>query len=274
MIDKNRSRQMVVLSLGAGVQSSAMAVMSAKGDLPPVDCAIFADTGYEPKGIYTYLNYLSNILPFPIFKVMKGNIKEDMLNAKDTNKFVVAPFFNQHGITGKKGMIRRQCTSEYKIIPIRKKIRELCGVKYGKHFPKDKYVEQWIGISTDEIQRMKPARDKYILNRHPLIEAKMNRQDCLNYMKKEKILLPEKSACIVCPFHNDAYWHFMKTKRPEEFADAVDFDKQVRNISRKEDEQLYSHRSCKPLDEVEFDKKETDKQLDMFNNECEGMCGV
>ena len=78
MIDKNRKRQMVVLSLGAGVQSSAMAVMSAKGDLPPVDCAIFADTGYEPKGIYTYLNYLSNILPFPIFKVKKGNIKEGL----------------------------------------------------------------------------------------------------------------------------------------------------------------------------------------------------
>ena len=42
----------------------------------------------------------------------------------------------------------------------------------------------------------------------------------------------------------------------------VDFDKQVRNISRKEDEQLYAHRSCKPLDEVEFNKE--DNQLDMF----------
>jgi hypothetical protein len=66
----------------------------------------------------------------------------------------------------------------------------------------------------------------------------------------------------------------MKTKRPEEFAEAVDFDKQVRSITRKEDEQIYVHRSCKPLSEVEFDKKQTDKQLDMFNNECEGMCGV
>ena len=74
MIDKNRSRQMVVLSLGAGVQSSAMAVMSAKGDLPPVDCAIFADTGYEPKGIYLYLDYLKSILPYPIYLVSKGNI--------------------------------------------------------------------------------------------------------------------------------------------------------------------------------------------------------
>mgnify|MGYP000297560242 CR=1 FL=1 len=65
----------------------------------------------------------------------------------------------------------------------------------------------------------------------------------------------------------------MKTKRAEEVAEAVDVDKQVRTITRKEDEHIYIHRSCKPLDEVEFNKKETDKQLDMFNNECEGMCG-
>lgn len=273
MIEKNRRRTLTVISLGAGVQSSTMAIMAAKGDLPPVDVAIFADTGNEPKAVYTYLNYLSNILPFPIFKVRKGNIKDDMLNAKGKSNFVVAPFFTQNKITGKKGMVMRQCTNDYKIQPIRTKIRELCNVKKGKHFPKDKYVEQWIGISMDEIGRMKPARDKYILNRHPLIEAKMSRQDCINYLKKNDILLPEKSACIVCPYHNDSYWHFMKTKRPEEFAEAVDFDKQVRSITRKEDEQIYVHRSCKPLDEVEFDKKETDKQLDMFNNECEGMCG-
>jgi hypothetical protein len=274
MIDKDRRRTLTVISLGAGVQSSTMAIMAAKGDLPPVDVAIFADTGNEPKAVYTYLNYLSNILPFPIFKVRKGNIKDDMLNAKGKTNFVVAPFFTQNKITGKKGMVMRQCTNDYKIQPIRIKIRELCGVAKGKHFPKDKYVEQWIGISTDEVGRMKPARDKYILNRHPLIEAKMSRQDCINYLKKHNIPLPEKSACIVCPYHNDSYWHFMKTERPEEFAEAVDFDKKVRTITRKEDEQIYVHRSCKPLDEVEFDKKETDKQLDMFNNECEGMCGV
>ena len=274
MIEKNRSKTLTVISLGAGVQSSVMAIMAAKGDFPNVDCAIFADTGYEPKAVYQYLEFLKKILPYPVYLVEKGNIRDDMLAAKGTTNFVVAPFFTQNKITGKKGMVMRQCTNDYKIQPIRTKIRELCNVKKGKHFPKDKYVEQWIGISTDEAGRMKPARDKYILNRHPLIEAKMSRQDCIDYLKKEKIPLPEKSACIVCPYHNDAYWHFMKTERPSEFADAVDFDKQVRNISRKEDEQLYAHRSCKPLDEVEFNKKEDDKQLDMFNNECEGMCGV
>jgi hypothetical protein len=66
----------------------------------------------------------------------------------------------------------------------------------------------------------------------------------------------------------------MKTERVAEFADAVEFDKKIRNITRKEDEEIFTHRSCKPLDQVEFKKDDKSKQIDMFNNECEGMCGV
>ena len=275
MIDENRKKALVVISLGAGVQSSTMALMAASGELPKPDCAIFADTGNEPKAVYTYLDFLKKILPYPIYKVSKGNITEDMINSiKNNTKFPTAPFFTQNVITGKKGMLRRQCTSDYKIQPIKKKLRELCNIGYKKHFPKDKYIEQWIGISTDEIQRMKPSRDPYILNRHPLIELKMSRQDCINYLNKNKIPSPEKSACIICPYHNDAYWHFMKTERLSEFKEAIELDKKIRTGAKNIKDNLYLHKSCKPLDEVEFDKKENDKQLDMFNNECEGMCGV
>ena len=272
MIDSNRKKTLTVISLGAGVQSSTMALMSIKGVLPKVDCAIFADTMYENSYCYSYLNYLSNILPFPIYKVSKGNIKEDMLAARGTTNFVVAPFFTQETITGKKGMIMRQCTNDYKIQVIKKKIRELCNVGYKKRFPKDKYVEQWIGISKDEISRMKSARDPYILNRHPLIEANMSRQDCINWMEKNNFKIPEKSACICCPFHDDKYWQNLKTKYPTEFADAAAFDKEIRTISRNKNIKNYTHRSCKPLDEVNFSPD--DNQLNMFNNECEGMCGV
>jgi len=272
---KDRKKVLTVLSLGAGVQSSTMALMSAHGELPKPDCAIFADTGNEPKAVYTYLEFLKKILPYPVFKVSKGNIVDDMIGSIDNGtRCSTAPYFTQEEIKGKKGMLRRQCTTDYKIIPIKKKIRELCNIKYKQHFPKDKYVEQWIGISTDEIQRMKPSRDKYILNTHPLIEMKMSREDCIAYLNKKKIPLPEKSACIICPYHNDAYWHFMKTERPTEFKQAVEFDDKIRTGSNKIKDKLYLHKSCKPLNEVEFDKKENDKQIDMFNNECEGLCGV
>jgi hypothetical protein len=268
-----RSKVLTVISLGVGVQSSTMALMSAKGVLPKVDCAIFADTGYEPKKVYEYLEWIKTQLPFPVYTVEKGNIKDDMLNSiSNGTRFLVAPFYTKNSITGKKGMVMRQCTNDYKIQPIRKKIRELCNINYGKHFPKDKYVDQWIGISTDEISRMKPARDKYINNVHPLIDLKMSRKDCLKWMSENAFPLPEKSACICCPFHDDKYWYFMKHNRPEEFADAVEFDKKIRRGSRKQDDELFTHRKCIPLDEVNFDIK-TD-QPDMFNNECEGMCGV
>jgi len=272
MIDKDRRKAFTIISLGAGVQSSTMALMSAKGDLPPVDCAIFADTMYENSASYKYLKYLKALLPFPIYTVSKGNIKEDMLAARGTTDFVVAPFYTQETISGKKGMIRRQCTSSYKIVPIQQKIRELCGVSYGKHFPKDKYVEQWIGISKDEITRMKPSWYKYILNRHPLIEANMSRQDCINWMNKNNFIIPEKSACICCPFHDDKYWKNLKIKYPDEFADAVALDKEIRTISKDKNIKNYTHRSCKPLDEVDFDSDKN--QLDMFENECDGVCMI
>ena len=63
----------------------------------------------------------------------------------------------------------------------------------------------------------------------------------------------------------------MKNNRPNEFAAAVEFDKKMRDNKYKI--KNYMHRSCKNLDEVVFHVKE-DEQLDLFNNECEGMCGV
>ena len=178
-----RSKVLTVISLGVGVQSSTMALMSAKGVLPKVDCAIFADTGYEPKKVYEYLEWIKTQLPFPVYTVMKGNIKDDMIGSIDNGtRFPTAPFFTRNAETGKKGMLMRQCTNDYKIQPIRKKIRQLCDIQKGKHFPKDKIVDQWIGISMDEISRMKPARDKYINNVHPLIDLKMSRSDCLKWM--------------------------------------------------------------------------------------------
>ena len=260
---------LTVISLGVGVQSSAMALMAAKGELPMPDCAVFADTGAEPDSIYSYLEFLKSELPFPIYVVQKGNLTEDTM--KEGERFASAPFFIKN-LDGSKGMLRRQCTNEYKIQPVRRKIRELCGVDFGKRFPKDKYVEQWIGISKDEIGRMKPARDPYILNRHPLIEANMSRQDCINWMNKNNFIIPEKSACICCPFHDDKYWKNLKTKYPTEFADAVALDKEIRTISKDKNIKNYTHRSCKPLDEVDFDPDKN--QLDMFENECEGVCMI
>ena len=69
-----------VLSLGAGVQSSALALMAAKGEIGPMpDFAVFADTHAEPKEVYDYLEYLKELLPFPVYTVDKGDLTKDSL---------------------------------------------------------------------------------------------------------------------------------------------------------------------------------------------------
>lgn len=65
--------KLVVLSLGAGVQSSVMALMAAKGQITPMpDYAIFADTQAEPDHLYFWLDWLEKQLPFPVIRVTRG----------------------------------------------------------------------------------------------------------------------------------------------------------------------------------------------------------
>ena len=73
------------------------------------------------------------------------------------------------------GIGRRQCTDNYKIRPIRRKIREMLGLMKRQRVPAGTSVELWLGISTDEAIRMKTSRDTWITNRYPLIEAGMSR---------------------------------------------------------------------------------------------------
>ena len=264
---------LTAISLGAGVQSSTMALMAAKGELPMPDCAIFADTGYEPDHIYTYLKFLTSVLPFPVYTVDNGNLRDDMVESVHTGaRFASVPFFTKNETTGKIGILKRQCTYDYKIEPIRVKLRRLCGVNKHKQFPKNSYVEQWIGISTDEAERIKPSVFKYIKNIYPLIELNMSREDCFSWLETNKYPLPQKSSCLCCPFHSDKHWHDMQKNTPAEFKEAVWIDKKIRSGTKNAKGTLYLHKSCKPLDEINFDKNQS--QRDTFGNECEGMCGL
>ena len=170
----------------------------------------------------------------------------------------------------------RSCTADYKIRPIEKKIEELANIKRGE---KQVKVTQWIGISYDEIQRMKESRDKWCENRWPLIEKQMHRHHCKQWMKKHGYPEPPRSACYYCPFHSDEEWRYLRDKEPKYFEQAVEFDKQIRQQHKKHATDLcmevYLHKSCKPLGEIDFDSDEDKGQLTWdFMAECEGMCGV
>jgi hypothetical protein len=247
------------------------------GDETP-DCAIFADTGWEPPSVYDWLNYLKNrafIQRFPVYIVQSqlGSIRDHIIAAVEGKRkwFVSVPFFvhssRKEGLEQR--MMRRQCTERFKIRVIRRKIRELLkqhGLKQAKNA-----VEMWIGISTDEFLRMKQADVRYIKHRWPLIERKMSRTDCLNWFADLGWPSPPRSSCIGCPYHDDMYWADMKKNYPEDWHDAVQFDTAIRSTPQLAGANAYLHRSLKPLNEVELKPK---KKANNFINECEGMCGL
>lgn len=260
-----------VLSLGAGVQSTTMALMAAHGEIGPMpDCAIFADTGWEPLAVYQHLAWLNgeNVLPFPIYRVSNGNIRDHIMTRSNTTggRFASVPWFIKMPGIDKAAMGRRQCTKEYKLTPIRRKVRELLGGKTPKGG-----AEVWIGISTDEAMRMKPSQIGYMVNRWPLIEAGMSRADCLAWLDAHDYPAPPKSSCIGCPFHNNAQWSEIKAD-PVSWADAVAVDAAIRNQSGFRGEQ-FMHRQMVPLDQADLRTK-AEKEADLFNNDCDGICGV
>lgn len=292
------------LSLGAGVQSTTMALMAAHGEIGPMpDCAIFADTGWEPRAVYDHLGWLmsANVLPFPVHIVSAGNIRDQLIAAGQGNRWASIPAFAKtvtpagaevpileedddgelievatrrtSSETVSIGMIRRQCTTDFKIVPIRRKIRELAGLTR-KRSPSFPVVESWIGISTDEIIRAKPSFEAWQVKRFPLIEQRMSRRDCLAWLRRHDYPDPPKSACIGCPFHDNARWRYMRELDSEAWADAVEVDRALRTGLRGIRGEVYLHRSCVPLEDVDLSTPADRGQLDLWPNECEGICGV
>ena len=271
-----------VLSLGAGVQSSTLALMIHKGEIPMVDCAIFADTQAEPPKVYEWLKFIKKTVSYPVHIVTWRNLEQDVLDASQGKyQAFTIPFYTKNKETEQKGMLMRQCTADYKIKPVTKKVRELLGYKKGERVDlKEVKVEMLLGISTDELRRMRMNRLRYIDNQYPLInDFGMSRQDCIAWMKDNGYPMPAKSACYFCPFHSQSTWKEIKENDPELFQKAVEMDKKIRDqekykIKNKYKDELYLHRSCEPLDKA----LEDDGQLDMFDgfdSICdEGMCGV
>ena len=259
-------KKLTVVSLGAGVQSTTVALMAAAGAIGPMpDCAIFADTGWEPKAVYEHLERLERALPFPVYRVSSSSLREDAIagGSPRAQRFAAIPWFIRNP-DGSDGMGRRQCTAHYKLEPIRRKIVELTGGKRPKGG-----TEMWVGISTDEAFRVKPSRVQYIANRWPLIELGMNRSACRAWLARHGWDAP-KSSCIGCPFHSDEQWRGLT---PAELADAILVDEAIRHQAGFKGEQ-FMHRTRKPLSQVDLRSDAQIGQPDLFLNECEGICGV
>lgn len=276
-----------VLSLGMGVQSTAIYLMSSLGELPRIDFAVFADTGREKSGTMRYLEWLLKWREEhngPEIIVKKDmNLYRDLLggvNSRD-GRFASIPAFTM-GEDGKEGLLRRQCTGEYKIAVVDKAIREVYGLK-----KRERNVETniWKGISAEEATRISTPEAKWKNFIYPFVgygipgQGKwyklpdgslriMNRNDIKAWYRERGLPIPPKSSCVFCPYTSDAAWLDMKDNEPEDFKDAVKVDQAIRDSSKRGIERpIYLHRSLKPLDQVEFDPN---SKIEF--GECSGNC--
>jgi len=265
-----------ILSLGAGVQSTTLLLMSCKGELPKLDCAIFADTGWEPKAVYEHFDWLkaeSEKYGIPVHVVSEGNLRDHEVHSEMRNgkSPVMIPYRTKKD--GKIGMIRRQCTNHYKIKPINKFIRRsLLGLEKGQRY-KGEPVTVWKGISSDESRRATISKDWWYDFEYPLIDpSNMTRFHCIKWFEKHYNRPLPRSACIGCPYKGPKEWAELKKNYPEEWQDAIEFDRAMRKKGGEKGD-FFLTRECIPLEELDLMSPEDHGQLG-FSEECMGMCGV
>lgn len=282
------------LALGAGTQSSVILLRTLEGHYDPApEFAVFADTGAEPSAVYEWLEFLKVKCAekgFPLYTLQAGDIIDDAHSTArvegepSRGRFASMPLytFNQEG---ERNIMRRQCTSQYKIKPLQRFIRKKAGMKRGARYP-GQGVEVWQGITWDELERVSPARNAWEWKRYPLIESKETRADCISWLQARGYSAP-KSACTVCPYRRNAGWLRLKKEDPRGFAEAVLFDEALRDDDKHIfgwDRPAYLHEYRRPLadvvEELEEQEREARRQGEIFDlgieyeGECSGTCGV
>ncbi|MFO1118334.1 MAG: hypothetical protein U1E28_21905 [Beijerinckiaceae bacterium] len=264
-----------VVSFGGGVQSTTLLLMAAHGLIDPMpDMAIFVDLGSETAATYDHIRWMAsgNVLPFPIHTIDGGDLAADLQDGAGSDFGL--PWFLDLG-RGRQGLGRRECTARYKVQRLTTEYKRLLGYGPHKNIPPNS-IEVWLGISTDEVYRVKPARGNWETRRWPLIELRMSRRDCAAWLREHDYPVPVRSSCAFCPFHSDQEWLRIKTSDPQAWRLAVEIDASLRRPGGRSDRRRlrgvpYLHRSMQPLDQIEFG---SDAQPDLFLNECEGLCGA
>jgi hypothetical protein len=277
-----------IISYGAGTQSTALLLMGLTDELHArPDFAVFADTGGEPKEVYDYLalikDYVKKEFDFDIITVKnKTNIVEDLLNPqiskKTGNTYITSPppLFVKRNDNGNIFMMNRNCTGTYKINPFHRYVKRKFNIK--RQNPKQfKMIELWMGISMDEMQRMRESQDWYAFIRYPLIEMEMVRNESIKFVERFGLPTPPRSACTFCPYHNNNEWKRIKKNFPDEFQKVIRLEEKLQE-GLKENPAMkgvpYFHRSCKPIGEVNFGEEQYGLFNEGFLNECDGVCGI
>ncbi len=275
-----------ILNLGAGVQSTALYLMFLNGEIDEkLDYAVFADTQEEPESVYQHLDWLRSLGGPPILTDTAGKLGDDLIHGKNSTggRFASIPAFTSATPGKIGGMLRRQCTAEYKIDVCERIIRrQVVGLEPRQRMPKDVKVVQYFGLSYDEPRRVPKVKNRFIGHpwaegRFPLFDLEMTRSCCVAYLNEQNIPheVPQ-SACFFCPFKSNFEWRLLRDNDPAGWARAIEVDEALRRpgtvANRSLEQSIYLHRSCLPMVQVDLGVK--DMNGGVAGGECEGMCGL
>jgi len=250
---------MKIISLGWGVQSFALAAMSALGVLPRVDAAVHADTGHERAETYAFAERWTPWLEGHGIRVVTVCTQDgsNQVMWDETGRTMV-PLFTL-GLKGK-GMLRRSCTDRWKISEVKRWTRT--------QIQKGEVAQTWLGITWDEAYRMKPSNVSYQQLVYPLIEMfgkPMSRTDVICWLKDNGLEIPVKSSCVFCPFHDRATWREIQLSGNGDWEKALAVDQAIRN--KRPGYLCYLTAERKPLDKCDFRSQEEHGQLNLWQTE-------
>ncbi|CCC86282.1 hypothetical protein PPM_p0132 (plasmid) [Paenibacillus polymyxa M1] len=276
---EGRERIYHVLSFGGGTQSSHLLEQHFRGEIH-YDYIIFSDTGAEPQFIHEQVDWwrkhqvnMGNHTPFLITRhnSMERGLEEMLMRyiLTDYQRFQMPVYcnsVNQNGEVKAGGMLPRQCTVDFKIVPVKQRVRQMVLKEHGlgpkQQIPKNVGIIIDIGFSYDEIRRINtyqsPQYD-YVKLAYPLVEANKTTEDSILFLEQHGYPL-RRSRCYLCPFNCSAEraigmdWEEIIESEPFSFVKALWFDAKLREVQSTGTKIMrsipYLHYSRKPLSEV------------------------
>lgn len=256
---------MIAVSLGWGGQSFGLCAMSALGILPHIDVAIHADTGHERLATYGFAKVWTPWLEAHGIEVITVRNERHNVIENWTSTGLMIPAYTAYEDGRPSGMLRRQCTHDWKISPIR---RWLQANRNGEQ------VEMWLGITLDEVTRMRQSDVGYITNVYPFVEIlsrPWTRGMVIQWLKDNSLEVPVKSACVFCPFHDRETWRQIMKNADLDRSRAIAIDEQIRHT--RPGYVCYLTSQLKPLVDCDFSNEVDNGQLSLWGDEeCSGMC--
>ena len=253
---------MKILSFGAGMQSTALALMACENAknpetpwplVPVYDVVIFCDLGMEPPWVKDQVEFTRKACEWAgvKFVVLDSPLYSDFMRNFGERRTISIPWWTIRD-DGHKSKMPRNCTVDYKVELISKYVRwELLGYKKGQRLRDEdrKAHEMHMGFSAEEARRCKESPNPMFVNRFPLVEMGLTRADNFAYIKDVWGLETKASACTFCPFHRNQFYAYLKEKEPKEYRNLLEVDRllEEKNPKPPMDSDLFISRSRKRI---------------------------